>query len=43
LRALWSGYGGLDGAEIEFKLVAKDWIDGGIGAEKRLFFAVGFD
>src|SRR5882762_468861 len=42
LRALWPGYGGLNGAEIEFELVAEDWIDSGIRAEERLFFAIRF-
>src|SRR6202158_3219407 len=43
LRALGSGDSGLDSAEIEFELVAENWIRRGVGAEERLFLAVGFD
>src|SRR4029077_11345803 len=42
LRALGSGDGGLDGAEIELELVAEKGISSGIGPEQRLFLAVGF-
>src|SRR5260370_7697557 len=43
LRALRSGDGGLDGAEIEFELVAEKRIGRSVGAEQRLFLAVAFD
>jgi hypothetical protein len=42
LWALGSGDGGLDGAEIEFELIAKNGVGSGVGTEQRLFLAIGF-
>src|SRR3984957_1998467 len=43
LRTLWPGHCGDDFCEIEFQAVRENWIGSLVGAEKALFFGVGFD